>query len=70
MCLGGTAGCGCGVLIGLTVARVNRAVIGWFSLCVRPVPEPSGDAAMAPLRSGVAVHGVCDREERAQCSVR
>ena len=48
VCLGGTAGLRGGVLIGLMVARVNRAVIGLFCLCVHPVLGPSGDAAVAP----------------------
>lgn len=58
--LGGTAGCRGGALIGLMVAKVNRAVIGCLCLCVHPVPEPSGDAAVAPLKPGVAVPGVCE----------
>lgn len=48
VCLGGTAGLRGGVLIGVVVARVNRAVIGLFCLCVHPVLEPSGEAAIAP----------------------
>lgn len=62
VCLGGTAGLGVGVgvLIGLMVARVNRAVIGLLRLHAYPVLEPSGDAAVVPSEvwSGCA-WGVC-----------